>query len=288
MKIAVLGSNGMLGHAVALYFKRQGWTVVYVTHEKYDVIKTSITTLEGILSGHNVDAVVNCIGVTKPTIDDYDYREVMVINGLFPILLAKYCTKQKIKCFHITTDCVFSGKVGNYTENDFPEMFPEIDLYGISKGMGDYASVDCMVLRTSIIGEEKIHKRHLLSWAIENKGKTVQGYTNHFWNGVTTTYLAERIHEILDPDKYGIYRKGIYHIHSPNAVSKKELLELIDATYDLDLTIEPFEHEIKCDRTLRTRADHADVRFRRDFEQYDKPLDLQLKEMKEFFDHAAN
>lgn len=272
MKIAVLGSNGMLGSAVSLYFKRQGWTVVYVTREKYDVLKTPIAILEGILSGHNVDAVVNCIGLTKPIIENYDKLEAILVNGLFPINLARYCDKYNIKCFHITTDCVFSGKKGDYIESDYSDAK---DIYGISKALGDGAN--CMVLRTSIIGEEKVHRRHLLSWVIDGRGRPIRGYSNYFWNGITSIYLAEIIYNILSPDKVGVYAKGIYHIFSLGTISKKELLESINKVYDLDLDISPFQCETKCDRSLNTNN------FWTRQSTVIKSLDLQLREMKEFF-----
>lgn len=271
MKIAVLGSDGMLGYAVSLYFKRRDWIVVYVTREKYDVLKNSMTILEEILSGHNVDAVINCIGLTKPTIENYSTREAIIINGLFPVNLARYCNKHNIKCFHIATDCVFSGRTGKYTEDDYSD---DDDIYGISKTYGDGA--DCMVLRTSIIGEEKVHKRYLLSWALGSKGKIVRGYTNHIWNGVTTVHLAELICDIL-LSQNDMYTRGVQHIYSPDMVSKKELLEMINVIYNLDLTIEPFECAVKCDRTLSTNRSQAERVMTT------KPLVVQLKEMREFF-----
>ncbi len=270
-KIAVLGSNGMLGHAISSYFKRHDWIVVPVTRQEFDVLKTPISVLEEILFG--LDAVVNCIGLTKPTIDAYSMKEAMMVNARFPVSLAKYCNKHNIKCFHVTTDCVFSGKAGKYTESDYMDAD---DIYGISKAFGDGA--DCMVLRTSIIGEEKIHKRYLLSWAIDNKGKSVLGFINHFWNGVTTVYLAEIIYDILSLDN--MYIKGIHHIYSPDVVSKRELLELISIVYGLDLTIKSFECEVKCNRTLSTKRHY--------FKQYPRSLDLQLREMKRFFSSYAN
>jgi dTDP-4-dehydrorhamnose reductase len=190
----------------------------------------------------DADVVINCAGVIKPTIAKNSIEDVLKINSMFPRNLAKFCNRKGIKCFHITTDCVYTGRKGNYDESDY---FDAGDLYGLSKNAGE--NKDCMTLRTSIIGEEKGQSRSLLEWAKSQAGKEVNGFTNHKWNGVTTLYLAEVIETIL---LNNLYQKGIFHIHSPNTVNKYELLQIFNDVYDLNLKINPVEAEEAVNRSL--------------------------------------
>ncbi len=241
-KILVLGSTGMLGFAVASYFKRNNYEVVDISRSEFDIANDPIDKLNNFLV--DVEVVINCAGIIKPTLAQNSVENVLKINSRFPRNLAKLCGRKGIKCFHITTDCVYTGKKGKYTEEDF---FDADDLYGLSKNAGE--NKDCMTLRTSIIGEESFHSRSLLEWAKSQAGNTVNGFTNHFWNGVTTLYLAEIIENILEKS---LYKKGIFHIHSPEIVDKYELLTLFNNIYQLDLTINRAEAEEKVDRSLAT------------------------------------
>lgn len=239
-KILVTGSTGMLGYAVSSYFKSKSYDVIEITRNEFDIANDPMDKFEKFLDG--IEVVINCAGVIKPTISKNTIENVLRINSIFPRNLAKVCNIKDIKCFHITTDCVYSGKKGNYTENDY---FDAEDLYGLSKNAGE--TKDCMTLRTSIIGEEKGNKRSLLEWAKSQEGKEVNGFTNHLWNGVTTLYLAEIIENIL---KNNLYQKGIFHIHSPNTVNKYELLQIFNEVYNLKLKINPVEAKEKVDRSL--------------------------------------
>jgi dTDP-4-dehydrorhamnose reductase len=172
------------------------------------------------------------------------------------------------RAVHITTDCVYSGAKGGYTELDY---FDADDVYGTTKNAGD--TTDNMVLRTSILGEEKGQSRSLLEWARSQSGKKVKGFLNHWWNGVTTVHLAEIVDAIL---AQGLYRKGIFHIHSPDTVSKRELLSIISDVYQLRLDVEPVEVEPSCDRSLDSV--HSLSR-----QICVKPIRQQVEEMHRFF-----
>jgi len=239
-RILVLGSTGMLGFAVSSYFKRNNYFVVDLSRSEFDIAHDSIDKLDEFLG--DIDVVINCAGIIKPTLAENTTENILKINSQFPRNLALLCSRRGIKCFHITTDCVYTGKKGKYTEEDF---FDADDLYGLSKNAGE--NKDCMTLRTSIIGEEKEHKRSLLEWAKSQAGKSVNGFTNHYWNGVTTLYLAEIIENILNKS---LYEKGIFHIHSPETVDKYELLQLFNEIYELKLTINQAEASEKVDRSL--------------------------------------
>lgn len=264
--IAVIGSTGMLGYAVSEYFKRIDWNVICISRKEFDIAKDSINKLYELIK--ESDIVVNCAGVIKPRISDTIIEDVIRVNSIFPRNLAKLCNNNEIKCFHITTDCVYSGKKGNYTEDDY---FDATDIYGMTKNAGE--NTECMNLRTSIIGEENGQSRSLLEWAISQKGKNINGFTNHSWNGVTTVYLAEIIHKIL---LKGLYTKGLFHIHSIDTVSKYELMSIISNVYQLSLIINPFEAGEIIDRSIQSKYE-----LTKNVSQ--KPITQQIEEMKRFF-----
>jgi dTDP-4-dehydrorhamnose reductase len=240
MKIAVIGARGMLGLAVSHYFERKGHPVVRISRKEYDIAKDPIRVLEPLIAGCEV--IINCAGVIKPMIAQTPIEDVLRVNAVFPRNLAKLASRANARCYHITTDCVYSGSKGSYTELD---ELDATDVYGMSKNGGEMEA--CMVLRTSIIGEEQGQSRSLLEWARSNAGKAVNGFTNHKWNGVTTVYLAEIIETI---ERTGAYRHGIFHVHSPNTLNKFELLSQVNEVYGLDLKITPVEAKERIDRDL--------------------------------------
>lgn len=265
-KIMVIGASGMLGYAVSSYFKTNDYDVVEITRAQFDIANDPIKKLELYMDG--VGVVINCAGVIKPTIQNNTIENVLRINSMFPRNLAKLSDRMGIKCFHITTDCVYTGKKGNYSENDY---FDADDLYGLSKNAGE--NKDCMTLRTSIIGEENGKSRSLLEWAKSQAGKEVNGFTNHLWNGVTTLYLAEVIETILTNN---LYEKGLFHIHSPNTVNKYELLQIFNRAYGLNLKVNPVEAKEAIDRSLASEFDLTKI-------VAVKTLEQQVTEMQEFF-----
>ncbi|MCX7875604.1 MAG: SDR family oxidoreductase [Melioribacteraceae bacterium] len=271
-KVLVIGSNGMLGYAVSEYFASKNYNVVKLSRNDFDIGIEPHENFLKFLDG--IDLVINCAGLIKPTIGNFPIEQAIRVNSIFPRNIALMTKARNIKCFHITTDCVYSGKKGNYNELD---LFDANDLYGMTKNAGE--NKDCMVLRTSIIGEEKNNSRSLLEWAKSQKGKEVNGFTNHLWNGVTTLYLAEVIENIL---KNNLYKEGIFHIHSPNTVNKFELLNLFNDIYQLNyLKINQVEAKDKIDRTLSSVYDLTN-------NVCTKKLEEQISEMKNFFEVKIN
>ena len=264
--ILVLGANGMLGYAISKYFIAKGFNVTPITRIEFDIAKESIDNFKLILN--NIDIVINCAGIIKPMIKQTTIEDVLRVNSIFPRNLAKICSCSNILCFHITTDCVFSGRKGKYTEND---LFDADDIYGMSKNAGE--TLECMTLRTSIVGEEKDKKKSLLEWARSNAGKEVYGFINHYWNGLTTVYLAEIIEIIINRN---LYIKDIFHIHSQTTMNKYELLSLINDIYKLNLSIKPIEAPERIDRSLNTCKSLLKVITI-------KTLKQQIEEMRSFF-----
>lgn len=265
-KVLIFGAGGMLGYAVSKYFTEKGYTTTNLTRAKFDILNHTADELADHIKSH--DAVINCAGVIKPMIKENTPEATLLVNGIFPLNMANVCEEANVPCFHITTDCVYDGKAGNYDEKSF---FNADDLYGMSKNAGE--PTNCMVLRTSIIGEEKGQSRSLLEWARSQKGKEVNGFVNHDWNGVTTVYLAEMIDTILQKK---LYNKGIFHLHSPKPVNKFELVSIFNEVYNLDLTINPTDAPVVVDRTLASVKPLSR-------ELCVKDIPTQVREMREFF-----
>src|SRR3989344_37351 len=250
-KIVVLGSTGMLGNAVGKYFLSQPDKYrTYLSYRNKDVSygknKFKFDPLfEGLDKIPKSDFIINCIGITKPNIDKNKAHSI-IINSLFPWQLADHARKTKTKLIHITTDCVFSGKDGNYRENSEHDA---LDFYGKSKSLGE--PNEAMVLRTSIIGEEIHNHANLLAWVKSMAGKDINGFTNHLWNGITTNQYAKLCGKIIDSN---MYEPGVFHIFS-NRVNKFKLLQLLDKKFNLGLKIKKYKADVAVNRTLATTKD---------------------------------
>jgi len=249
MKIAVLGNTGMLGSMVHMLLGgEENIRVQGFGRESLEIYPRRLGALGTKLSmiiGHHADYVVNCIGAIKPTFDKATDPSVPIYtNAVFPHQLAEWCDLTNTKLIHITTDCVYDGKRGQYVEAD---LHNPLDVYGKSKSLGE--PVKAMNIRTSIIGPEfGGRKRSLLEWVKTLDKKETNGFTNHYWNGVTTLELAHGIVDIIDAD---LYTQGIFHVFSED-VTKHDLIQKIAMAYDLNIKINPVEVDEPVDRTLRT------------------------------------
>lgn len=190
------------------------------------------------------DGVVNCVGIIIPHAQ-IDRAGTFFINSALPHLLADTFGK---KLIHITTDCVFNGSSGfPYDENSPPSP---TDLYGLSKRLGE--PLNCLTLRTSIVGPEIEGFLSLLEWFKSQRGKTVKGYSRHFWNGVTTREFADICGKIfLNRSDYP--ENGIYHVFS-NPLSKYEMLLKLRDKYGIDCDIIA-DGSSELNRTLATVKD---------------------------------
>ena len=221
MRIYIFGSNGMLGNYITSYLS-QYYDICALTRNDYDLSKLTISSLEKMLLHKSLkkdDVIINCAGVIPQASKQRSLNSKLyfTINSLFPIILSQLCDKYNAKMIHITTDCVFSGKDGLYNELSEHD---ETNDYGMSKS--------------------------LLEWVKSNRDKEINGYTNHFWNGVTCLELSKIIYKIIDEN---LHWHGIRHIFSPRSVSKFELVSMINEVYNLNIKIKPFETE-KVDKTI--------------------------------------
>lgn len=249
-KCIVLGGEGMLGHMVIKYVKSLPNFEVYSTvHDKtikngiyFDVYK-DLGKIEKIIKKIKPKLVINCIGVVNHFIKEHDKDIVTFINSYFPHKLANICRQNNSKLIHISTDAVFSGKEGNYTENS---PYSPIDFYGVSKAAGEIKDDYNLTIRTSIIGPKiKEPKTGLMEWFFKQNGKTVKGFTNVIWSGLTTLELAKKIIEL---HKNNV--RGLINISS-KPINKYELLCLIKKIYNLDINVVP-DKNIICDRSMKS------------------------------------
>lgn len=264
MNIIVLGANGMLGNTLAKYLQ-ESYSVTEITSKDFNVLVNSIFDFTRFIQA-DTELVINCIGIIKPRIKNYTTEEIFKVNSIFPLQLSNYLNKyfKHINMIHISTDCVFSGNKGNYKKDDLPDAD---DIYGISKILGEACACNSTVIRTSIIGEEINNKYSLLEWAKSQKGKTINGWNNHVWSGVTTLELAHYIQYKIDN-----LQKGLIQLAS-TPITKYELLQLINDIYELNLNINKTESAEKCDRSLICSDENYFV----------PSLRLQLIRLKTFF-----
>lgn len=257
MRILILGASGMLGHKLWQVFQQRfdTWGTVRLSREEYSrfdlfhperlvggVDASDFYTVVRVFEAVQPAVVVNAIGIIKQLPAAKDPIASLTVNSLFPHRLAKLCEATSARLIHMSTDCVFSGRKGMYTEEDVPD--PE-DLYDRSKLLGEVDGPWCLTLRTSFIGRELESRNGLLEWFLSNRGGTVQGYTNAIFSGLPTTTLADIIGDLIEryPDL-----SGVYHL-SAEPISKYQLLCLLREAFDVPVHIEPFPYR-NLDRSL--------------------------------------
>ena len=189
--------------------------------------------------------VINCIGLVKPFSIANDLLSAISINSLLPHRISLFCKAAGIRMIHISTDGVFDGKNGGYTEHDEVNIS---DIYGMSKFLGEVSSSNCLTLRTSIIGHELKKGSGLVEWFLSQKGN-VRGYTKAIYSGFPTVEFARIISEYVLPNEN---LTGIYHV-SAEPISKFDLLHLIANRYVKKIHIQPFEKPV-VDRSLDSSA----------------------------------
>ena len=231
-------------------FNRSGISVTQTNEaRKFDIVANS--NLLEVFSGLKIDYIINCVGVIKQLIKPNAEASINLaykINAEFPEILARYAKKLDIPVIQIGTDCVYSGRAGLYSENS---LHDPIDIYGETKNIGELASPDFMLIRCSIIGKELESSNSLLSWVLSQPlNSLINGYTNHFWNGITTLHFSQIVSGII---KLGTFNPGVLHLVPQDIVSKYDLVRMIARAFDRsDLQIRKFEAESNINRSLVT------------------------------------
>ncbi|MDW7617001.1 SDR family oxidoreductase [Peribacillus simplex] len=273
MKVLILGGKGMAGHVITAYFQQNPQYKVFYTSrdpEDKDSIYLDITIptkLEEIIESIKPDIIVNCIGILNDHASN-NPKLAFQVNSLLPHELVKLTERNNGKLIHISTDCVFSGTKGNYTEGDIPDG---TSFYAQSKQLGEIISDKHLTIRTSIIGPElKEDGIGLFQWFMKQRNQII-GYEKVLWNGVTTLELAKAIEALIENNV-----TGLYHLGSENKVSKYNLLKLIKRTFNkTDIEILPDSH-IVLDRTIKNT--------RNDFYYHIPTYEHMLKELKSWME----
>ena len=247
MKYLILGVNGMAGHMIAAYLQEQGQSVLGFARNKSPICPTRVgdirdqAVLEQLLEADAFDYVINCIGVLNQAVDR-NLSEGIYLNSVLPHLLAERLQAKKAKLIHISTDCVFEGTKGHYTEQDWPDAK---SYYGRSKALGEVIDDRNLTVRTSIVGPElKPDGIGLLHWFMSQVG-TVNGFDRVIWSGVTTLQMAKFI--LQDAEKP---QTGLYHLVNNETISKYDLLQMFNQNCRQSLIKINRDSTPRCDKSL--------------------------------------
>lgn len=279
MRFLILGGDGMLGHQ--LYRRLRAAHEVKVTlrqdfaayrnyrlfepdHAYTGVDVRRMETLLDVFAAFRPTVVVNAVGIVKQRPDAGDSTLNVEINALLPHRLALLCRATCARLIHLSTDCVFSGRKGQYRETDVPDAE---DLYDRSKLLGEVLQDHCMTLRTSLIGPELKRKTSLLEWFLAQRG-TVNGYRNAIFSGFTTLEMSRIIERLALEFPNG---HGLYNVSSA-PISKHDLLLLIKRKFNLGVEVVP-DDALKCDRSLDSS------RFRAEFGYTPPTWDQMIEEL---------
>ena len=271
MRVLVLGAGGMLGHRILDRLARDCEAIGTLrgSGEPYksagalaganlrlDVSADDLGSVARALDETRPHAVVNCIGIVKQREAANDPASAIAINALFPHLLARLCRERGARLLHFSTDCVFSGRCGPYSESDPSDAE---DLYGRTKFLGEVGGAGCLTLRSSIIGREIAGRAGLLEWFLTQRSRRVKGFAGALYSGLTTLAMADLVFDLLTrcPDI-----EGVWNVSGP-PINKFELLHLINEVYDAGVTIER-DNSFLCDR----RLDSGRFRARTGFEPW--------------------
>ena len=272
-KVLLFGATGMAGHVVYYYLQSTGKydisNVVYRTPLTEDSIIVDVTNRDAVTDVvHRVhpEIIINCVGVLIKGSREHPDNAIL-INAYFPHLLKRLSDEIGAKLIHISTDCVFSGKKGNYTEDDFRDAD---DVYGRSKALGEIINDKDLTIRTSIIGPElKRNGEGLFHWFMHHQGE-VNGFKTAIWGGVTTLELAKALDVIIEEKK-----TGLIQLSNGIGISKNDLLCLFKELWHRnDIEILP------CNANGVDKSIARSVRFDYTVPSYRKMLEEQVKWVK--------
>jgi dTDP-4-dehydrorhamnose reductase len=257
VRILILGGGGMLGHKLVQTFQSEfdTWTTLrgpaeaYASYGIFDPAK--VVSAIDVLNGDSLveafarvrpQAVVNCVGIIKQLPTAHDPVLSLTINSLLPHRLQRLCVAAGARLIHFSTDCVFSGRKGMYTEDDPSDA---CDLYGRTKFLGETTGPGALTIRSSIIGRELSSASGLVEWFLSQRGRRVEGYTRAIYTGFTTRAMAGIVREVLvnHPNLHGTMQV------SSEPIDKYALLRLLRDAYGVDVEIAPSDR-VQIDRSL--------------------------------------
>lgn len=248
-KVLVIGSKGMAGHVIYKILPLLGEYDVYglarnviQTERLFNLDVSDIESLKEIID-LDFDLVINCIGILNKDAEDNPHKAIW-FNSYFPHLLESLTKCTKTKVISISTDCVFSGKRGGYSENDFKDGE---GFYAQSKSLGEINNEKDLTIRTSIIGPE-LNKGGigLFHWFMQQK-EDVSGYSLAFWSGITTVELAKVIHKVIQQNI-----TGLIVVAGEKKIDKYNLLKLFNKIFRNDLLIISENSKYKVDKSMHS------------------------------------
>jgi len=253
MKFFVLGAAGMAGHTISTYLSEKGHDVIgfdRVEGQNCEFVVGDARNLEfihGIIAQGRFDSVINCIGILNQFADQNKELAVF-LNSYFPHFLTEVTKNMRTQIIHMSTDCVFSGKKGSYTESDFRDGET---FYDRTKALGELEDEKNITLRNSIVGPDMNENGiGLFNWFMKQKG-TIKGYTKAMWTGLTTLELAKAMEQAAMKRA-----SGLYNMVYSEPISKYDLLKLFNKYMrDNELNIEPFDGFVADKSLKRTRFD---------------------------------
>ena len=265
MRILILGGDGMLGHQLLTWLHPRHKVCCTVRQDLYSYADYGFFNTDNTYAGIDIrnleslieviadfqpEVIINCIGIVKQRPTAKESIPSLEINALLPHRLAVLCKVSGARLIHLSTDCVFSGKKGNYLESDPSDAE---DLYGKTKFLGEVHDDNCLTLRTSIIGCELARHKSLLDWFLGQQG-IVKGFRKAIYTGFTTLEMSRIIEMMLM--EYAD-ASGVYQVSSA-PINKYELLLLFREKLGHDIEILP-EEDFICDRSMDS------TRFRNEF-----------------------
>lgn len=265
MRVLILGASGMAGHMIAVYLHECGHAVTGFARRTIssvpcvagDAADTSL--LKELITSNRFDAVINCIGVLNRSAEQHKAQAVF-LNAYLPHFLADITSGTDTQVVHMSTDCVFSGKTGHYTETSLRDGET---FYDRSKALGELEDGKNITLRNSIVGPDiNPDGIGLLNWFMKQQGE-IQGYTNTMWTGLTTLQLAKVMERAIEQRAHGLYNMV------PNGnISKFDLLGLFNRYLRNNVVdIHPFDAFVVDKTLVRTRFD-----FMPDIPDYDEMI----------------
>ncbi|SRR6266571_1013645 len=257
MRVLIFGGAGMLGHKLWQGLRRRCDVYLTVRRESSYYGRFDLFDPDYLMGGIDVrrtediiaafawarpDVVVNAVGIIKQVKGSEDPLLSLEVNSLFPHRLALVCRARGARLIHFSTDCVFSGKDGRYTEESISDTS---DLYGRTKYLGEIQGAWALTLRTSMIGREIETRLGLVEWFLAQKKGQCRGFSRAIFSGLTTQALTDVVADLIAkyPDV-----SGLYHL-SADPISKYDLLQIINEVYGAGVTIER-DAEFTCDRSL--------------------------------------
>ncbi len=268
MRVLILGVTGMLGSTLFKKYSNNAEILAYGTARNKLALNYFDENLHGriicnvnidsddslikVFEKSNPDVVINCIGLVKQVSEASDPLQAIAINALFPHRIAALCKKFNVRMIHISTDCVYSGRGGNYREYDFADAD---DLYGRSKFLGEVDYPHAITLRTSIIGHELQGKRSLIDWFL-SQNSSIKGYSQAFFSGLPTIELARVIQDFVLPNPK---LSGLFHV-SVDSISKLNLLKIVAKEYKKEIQIIS-DNNVQINRSLDSSKFRAATGF---------------------------